>query len=76
LTADGLPSGFPIHSSSILVDYGHITIDSHDYLLPVAGEVRTIKSDHSTTMSQMEFRDYKPYNSKAITVEQAPVTKP
>jgi hypothetical protein len=63
LTADGLPSGFPIHSSSIIVDYGHSAIDSHDYLLLVAGEVRTVKSDHSTTVSQMEFRDYKRYNS-------------
>ena len=76
LTADSLPSGFPIRSSSITVDYGHIALDSHDYLLPVAGEARTIKSDHSATMSQMEFRDYKLYNSRAITVEQAPPKKP
>jgi hypothetical protein len=76
LTTDNLPSGFSIRSSSITVDYGYIAIGSQRYLVPVAEETRTIKGDHTTTMSQIEFRDYKPYGSGSITVEQAPATKP
>jgi VWFA-related protein len=72
LIADNLPADFSLRSSTVTVDYGNIAIGSHNYLLPIAGEVHTIKADHSAAMTQMEFRDYQSLDSSAIPLEHNP----
>jgi VWFA-related protein len=76
LIADNLPADFSLRSSTLTVDYANVTIASRDYLLPIAGEVHTIHSDHSAAMTQFAFRDYKSLDSGAIPLEANPQKKP
>jgi hypothetical protein len=58
------------------VDYDTVAIGGQSYLLPVAGEVRLKTGEHTTTMRQMDFRDYKPYGSNVTIMGENEAGKP
>ena len=62
LIADEMPARFKTRATSIAVDYDYVSINSHDYLLPVSAEMRLVKG-HAAVMNTMEFRDYKRFGS-------------
>jgi hypothetical protein len=62
LIADEVPESFKMRATSIAVDYDYVSINNHDYLLPVSAEMRLVKG-HAAVMNTMEFRDYKRFGS-------------
>jgi hypothetical protein len=40
------------------VDYDHIAIDRHDYLMPVRGTVGMQEGKREAVLNEMEFRNY------------------
>jgi VWFA-related protein len=62
LIADEMPTNFKTRATSIGVDYDYVSINNHDYLLPVSAEMRLVKG-HAAVLNTMEFRDYKRFGS-------------
>jgi hypothetical protein len=56
---------FPLHATSVSVDYDYILINNHDYLLPVSGQVNTRLGHSEAILNQIEFRDYRRFGSNA-----------
>jgi|GEM_PF-643313 len=63
LVADDMPKTFSTHGTSIGVDYDYVSINNHDYLMPISAEMRLIKGRHGAVLNTMEFRDYKRFGS-------------
>lgn len=63
LIADDMPKAFSTHGTSLGVDYDYVSINSHDYLMPISAEMRLIKGRRGAVMNTMEFRDYKRFGS-------------
>jgi VWFA-related protein len=67
LIADEMPPKFRTRATSLGVDYDYVSINSHDYLLPVSAQMRLVKRNsaaiYTTVMNTMEFRDYKRFGS-------------
>ena len=63
LIADDLPAKFSTHSSSMSVDHGYVSINDHDYLLPVSAEMRLTKGRHTAVLNLIEFRNYRRFGS-------------
>jgi hypothetical protein len=76
LTTSSLGKDPAVHPASITVDYDTVAIGGQSYLLPVAGEVRLKTGEHTTTMRQMDFRDYKPYGSNVTIMGENEAGKP
>jgi VWFA-related protein len=68
LIADDLPKGFTTRATSIAVDYDYVSINNHDYLLPISAEMRLVKN-RGAMMNTMEFRDYKRFGSSMRIVD-------
>jgi VWFA-related protein len=64
-----LPKDFSTSASAMRVDYDYVSINDHDYLLPVTGEMRITKGRHSMAMNTMEFRNYKRFGSNMRMVD-------
>jgi hypothetical protein len=64
-----LPKEFSTSASAMRVDYDYVSINDHDYLLPVTGEMRITKGRHSMAMNTMEFRNYKRFGSNMRMVD-------
>ena len=76
LTTSSLGKDPAVHPASITLDYDTVAIGGQSYLLPVAGEVRLKTGEHTTTMRQMDFRDYKPYGSNVTIMGENEAGKP
>jgi VWFA-related protein len=77
MIADDLPRDFPTQSTSITVDYGYVSINSHDYLMPLAAEMRLRQGRHVDILNTIEFRDYRRFGSNVRMVGGfTPVEKP
>jgi VWFA-related protein len=63
LIADDLPKDFPTHASSVSVDYDYVSINSHDYLMPVSADVSMLEGRHLAVLNTIQFRDYKRFGS-------------
>jgi VWFA-related protein len=63
LIADDMPKAFSTRGTSIGVDYDYVSINSHDYLMPISAEMRLIKGRRGAMLNTMEFRDYKRFGS-------------
>ena len=63
LIADDLPKDFPTHASAISVDYDYISINAHDYLMPVGAEVSLLEGRREAVLNTIQFRDYKRFGS-------------
>jgi hypothetical protein len=46
------------------VDYDHIAIDRHDYLMPVRGTVGMREGKREAVLNEMEFRNYRRFGSR------------
>ena len=69
LEAVDIPSSFPIHHASTVLDYDYQTLGSQRFLLPLKGEVLLGSSD-VVTRNDNEFRLYHKYSAEsAITFD-------
>jgi VWFA-related protein len=64
IDADDIPDILQIHASSISVDYGWISINGHDYLLPMRGAVSLREGKHQAVLNEFEFRNYRRFGSQ------------
>jgi hypothetical protein len=61
--ADGIPSDSAVSASGLTIDYDYITINNHDYLMPVRGELRMKLVSMGSILHRIEFRDYHRFGS-------------
>jgi hypothetical protein len=64
ITADDIPDNLRVQATSISVDYGWVTINGHDYLLPARGAVSLREGKHQAVLNEFEFRDYRRFGSQ------------
>jgi VWFA-related protein len=64
LETDDLPRKFSIHSTSITIDYDYVSINGHDYLMPISETVGLTRGKRQADMNEIEFRDYKRYGAQ------------
>jgi len=63
IVADEIPSRLLIRASSMSVDYTWISMQNHDFLLPVRGAVILEETKRSPVLNEFEFRDYHRFGS-------------
>ena len=61
--ADDVPKKWPIHATSISVDYDYVMINKHDYLLPVGAEIMLRRGQSETYLNEIEFRNFRRFGS-------------
>ena len=76
LIADELPKDFPTHASAVTVDYDYISINSHDYLMPISAEVSVLVGKHIAKLNTIEFRDYRRFGSNVKVLNFRTMEKP
>ena len=64
IDADDIPDNLLVRSTSISVDYSWITINSHDYLMPIRGAVSLREGKHQAVLNEFEFRNYRRFGSQ------------
>jgi hypothetical protein len=75
LVADDLPKDFSVHAMSIAVDYDYISINGHDYLLPISAEVNKREFKRLATLNTIEFRNYRRFGSNVRILSIKPEEK-
>ncbi len=76
LIADDLPKDFPTHATTISVDYDYVSINSHDYLMPISAEVSLLKGHHEADLNTIQFRDYRRFGSNVKILNFRTIEKP
>ena len=72
MEAENIPADSPIHASSLSIDYDYVTMNDHDYLVPVRGEMRMQLGKKEKIFHQIEFRDYHRFGSQVRIVSMNP----
>jgi VWFA-related protein len=70
-----VPSDSSIHSTSIEVEYRFISINAHDYLMPVRARLALRQGKHQAVLNEIEFRDYRRFGSQVRVVGFTPVAE-
>ena len=65
IDADDIPPALDIRASSISVDYSWISMQNHDFLLPVRGAVSLQEAKRRPVLNEFEFRDYHRFGSQS-----------
>jgi VWFA-related protein len=76
LIADDLPKGFQTHASTVTVDYDYVSINSHDYLMPISAEVSLLEGRHEAILNTIEFRNYRRFGSNMKILNFRTLEKP
>ena len=63
IDADDIPAKLNIRASSVSVDYSWISMQDHDFLLPVRGAVSLQESKKRPVLNEFEFFDYHRFGS-------------
>lgn len=72
IVADDIPEDSPIHASSLSIDYDYVSMNDHDYLVPVRGEMRMQLGKSEKIFHQIEFRDYHRFGSQTRIISVNP----
>lgn len=64
IDADDIPANLLVETSSISVDYSWITINNHDYLMPIRGAVSLRQGRHEAVLNEFEFRNYRRFGAQ------------
>jgi hypothetical protein len=76
LIADDLEKDFPIHATSIAVDYDYVVLNAHDYLMPISAEVGVRQGRREANRLEIAFKDYRRYGSAVKILDFKPIDKP
>ena len=68
MEAEDIPSDSPVHASALSIDYDYVSINGHDYLMPVRGELRMQLGKTEKILHRIEFRDYHRFGSEVRIV--------
>jgi hypothetical protein len=71
--ADDIPPSLRVRASSISVDYSWISMNNHDFLLPVRGAVSLHETRSRPVLNNFELLDYRRFGSqiRILTPEEA-----
>ena len=58
------------------MDYDYVSINEHDYLMPVSAQLQLRQGRHQAVMNTMEFRNYKRFGSNVKILGFTPVEQP
>ena len=67
---------FPPAPRPSVVDYDYVSINAHDYLMPVSAEVSLLEGRHEAMLNTIDFRNYKRFGSNMKILNYKPVEKP
>jgi hypothetical protein len=76
LVADDLPKDYLTHATAIVVDYDYVSINAHDYLMPVSAEVSQLVGRHQALLNTIDFRNYKRFGSNVKILDFRTVQNP
>jgi VWFA-related protein len=76
LVADDIPKDFPTRGTAIVVDYDYVSINAHDYLMPISAEVSMLEGRHEALLNTIEFRDYRRFGSNVKILNFKPMATP
>jgi hypothetical protein len=62
--------------TSLSVDYDHVAINNHDYLLPVAAQIEVSHDRAETDLNRIEFRNFHRFGSTTRILDDYQETKP
>lgn len=65
IDADDVPPALHVRASSMSVDYSWISMQGHDFLLPVHGAVSLQVNRGRPVLNEFEFRDYHRFGSQS-----------
>lgn len=71
LDADDIPAKLNIRASSVSVDYSWISMQEHDFLLPVRGAVSLQEYKRRPVLNEFEFLDYHRFGSHSRILSSA-----
>jgi hypothetical protein len=58
------------------VDYDYVSINSHDYLMPISAEVSVVQGRHQASLNTIAFRDYRRFGSNVKVLNFRTMEKP
>ncbi|MGC2637925.1 MAG: VWA domain-containing protein [Acidobacteriaceae bacterium] len=64
IDADNIPQSLFVHASSLSVDYSWVSINNHEYLMPIHGAVSLREGKHAAVLNEFEFRNYRRFGSQ------------
>ena len=65
LEADDIPAGFPVREVHLSLDYDHVTISDHDFILPLKAVITSRLRDKILTKNDVEFRLYRKFSAES-----------
>ncbi|HEX4310444.1 MAG TPA: VWA domain-containing protein [Acidobacteriaceae bacterium] len=64
IDADDIPENLLVRASSISVDYSWVTINNHDYLMPLRGAISLREGKHQAVLNEFDFRNYRRFGAQ------------
>jgi VWFA-related protein len=64
IDADDIPEILQVRASSMSVDYSWVSINNHDYLLPIRGAISLREGKRQAVLNEFEFRNYRRFGSQ------------
>lgn len=68
---DDIPRQLHIRACSMSVDYSWITMENHDFLLPMRGAVSLQEAGRRPVLNEFEFRDYHRYGAQVRVLSES-----
>lgn len=65
IIADDVPKKFPIRSAAVRVDYDYVSINDHDYLLPISAQVIAGQGRNMLERNDLQFSNFRKFGSNA-----------
>jgi hypothetical protein len=65
LQADDLPAGFPIREVNLSLDYDHVSISDHDFILPLKAVLTSREGAKFMIKNEVEFRMYRKFSAES-----------
>jgi hypothetical protein len=65
LQAEDLPTGFPIREVNLSLDYDHVSISDHDFILPLKAILTSREGAKYLSKNEVEFRMYRKFSAES-----------
>jgi hypothetical protein len=65
LQAENLPAGFPIREVNLSLDYDHVSISGHDFILPLKAILTSREGAKALIKNEVEFRMYRKFTAES-----------
>jgi VWFA-related protein len=76
MVADDVPKDSRVHAASVNVNYDYVSINNHDYLLPVSAQIVVSHERRETDLNEIQFRNFHRFSSKVRILDDYQEAKP